>query len=143
MHYIVLLMEYCALLFTILGTIFISEMAVDFCYRFLYQDNVGHAHTSIFIINNWQGPAVESMELYSRLYRGLDGSVVWGEWIHVYLWLIPFILQLKLSQHCLLIEYTPIKSRKFKIYIYMNEQKKKDYASLVKLSELLSIFFLE
>ena len=89
-------MEYCALLFTILGTIFISEMAVDFCYRFLYQDYVGHAHTGIFITNNRQGPAVESMELYSRLCRGLDVRVFWGEWIHVYLWLIPFILQLKL-----------------------------------------------
>ena len=30
------------------------------------------------------------------------------EWIHVYVWLSPFVIHLKLSQHCLLINYTPI-----------------------------------
>ena len=29
-----------------------------------------------------------------------DGSGVWGEWIHVYVWLSPFAVHLKLSQHC-------------------------------------------
>ena len=29
------------------------------------------------------------------------------EWIHVYMWLSPFAFHLKLSQHCLLIGYTP------------------------------------
>ena len=28
-----------------------------------------------------------------------------GEWIHVYVWLSPFAVHLKLSQHCLLISY--------------------------------------
>ena len=36
-----------------------------------------------------------------------------GEWIHVYVWLRPFAVQLKLSQHCLLIGYTPIQNEKF------------------------------
>ena len=30
----------------------------------------------------------------------LDGRGVWGEWIHVYVWLIHFAVHLKLSQHC-------------------------------------------
>ena len=30
----------------------------------------------------------------------LDGRGVWGEWRHVYVWLIPFAVHLKLSQHC-------------------------------------------
>ena len=33
-------------------------------------------------------------------------------WIHVYVWLNPFTVHLKLSQHCLLIGYTPIQNRK-------------------------------
>jgi len=28
------------------------------------------------------------------------GGGVWGEWIHVYVWLSPFSVHLKLSQHC-------------------------------------------
>ena len=31
--------------------------------------------------------------------------------IHVYVWLSPFALHLKLSQHCLLIGYTPIQNK--------------------------------
>ena len=30
----------------------------------------------------------------------LDGRGVWGEWIHVYVWLSPFAVHLKPSQHC-------------------------------------------
>ena len=33
-------------------------------------------------------------------------------WIHVQVWLSPFIVHLKLSQDCL-ISYTPIQSKKF------------------------------
>ena len=33
------------------------------------------------------------------------------EWIHVYVWLSPFASHLKLSQHCLLIGYTPIENK--------------------------------
>ena len=28
------------------------------------------------------------------------GGELWGEWIHVYVWLSPFAVPLKLSQHC-------------------------------------------
>ena len=38
---------------------------------------------------------------------GWEGTL-WGEWIHVYVRLSPFFVHLKLSQHCLLIGYTPI-----------------------------------
>ena len=27
-------------------------------------------------------------------------GVFWGKWIHVYVWLSPFAVHLKLSQHC-------------------------------------------
>ena len=37
-----------------------------------------------------------------------------GEWIHVYVWLSPFFVHLKLSQHCLLISYIPVQNEKFK-----------------------------
>ena len=39
---------------------------------------------------------------------------VWGkcgeEWIHVDVWLSPFLVHLKLSQHCLFIGYSPIQN---------------------------------
>ena len=33
------------------------------------------------------------------LHGSLDGRGVGGEWIHVYVWLSPFTVRLKLSQH--------------------------------------------
>ena len=42
------------------------------------------------------------------------GEGVGGERIHVYVWPSPFAVPLKLSQHCLLIRYTPIQNKKFK-----------------------------
>ena len=36
------------------------------------------------------------------------GGEFGGEWIHVCVWLSPFAVHLKLSQHCLLIGYTSI-----------------------------------
>ena len=45
------------------------------------------------------------------------GGEFGGEWAHVYVWLDPFAVHLTLSQHCLLIGYTPqykIKSKKRK-----------------------------
>ena len=30
----------------------------------------------------------------------LMGGEFWGKWIHVYAWLNPFTVHLKLSQHC-------------------------------------------
>ena len=36
----------------------------------------------------------------SMLCGILDGRGVWVEWIRVYVWLSPFAVHLKLSQHC-------------------------------------------
>ena len=52
----------------------------------------------------------------------LGGTFGW-EWIHIDEWLSPFAIHLKLSQHCLLIGYTPIQNKKLKkinlgIYIF-------------------------
>ena len=58
---------------------------------------MSHVHTAVFETNNRQGPAVVYVEIYSVLWGGLDGRVVWGEWIHVYVWLIPFAIHPKLS----------------------------------------------
>ena len=30
----------------------------------------------------------------------LNGSLAGGEWIHVYVWVRPFIVHVKLPQHC-------------------------------------------
>ena len=51
-------------------------------------------------MNNQQGPTVEHMELYSMFCGNLDGRGFGGEWIHVYVWLSPFTVHLKPSQHC-------------------------------------------
>ena len=42
------------------------------------------------------------MEL-SKLCGRLDGKGLGGEWIYMCVWLSPFVVYLKLSQHCLLI----------------------------------------
>ena len=40
------------------------------------------------------------MELCGMLCGSLDGRGVWGRWIHVYVWLSPFTVRLKLTQRC-------------------------------------------
>ena len=42
------------------------------------------------------------------------GGEFGGERIHVYAWLNPFPVHLKLSQYCLFINYTSIQNKKFK-----------------------------
>ena len=42
------------------------------------------------------------------------GGGLGGEWIHVYVWPSPFAVHLKLSQHRLLIDYTPIQNKNLK-----------------------------
>ena len=39
------------------------------------------------------------MELCSMLYARLGGGELGGGWIHIYVWLSPFAVHLKL-QHC-------------------------------------------
>ena len=41
------------------------------------------------------------------------GGAFGRKWIHVYIWLSLFTVQLRLSHHCLLISYTLIQNKKF------------------------------
>ena len=41
------------------------------------------------------------------------GGKFGGEWIHVYVWLGPFTVHLKLLQHCLQMGYAPIQNKDF------------------------------
>ena len=50
-----------------------------------------------WITNNY---LLYSTQCYVAAWRGRGFG---GEWIHVYIWLSPFTVHLKLSQHCLLI----------------------------------------
>ena len=43
------------------------------------------------------------------------GGAFGREWIHAYVWLSPFPIHLKLSQHWSSAGYTPIQNKKFKI----------------------------
>ena len=58
-----------------------------------------------------KGAYGNSAQCYVSAWMG-EGSG--GEWIHVYVWLSPFTVRLKLSQHCLLIGYIPIQNKKLK-----------------------------
>ena len=44
---------------------------------------------------------------------GWEGKLL-GEWVLVYEWLSPFLVHLKLSQHCLLISYSSDKIKSLK-----------------------------
>ena len=48
-----------------------------------------------------------SSQHYAAVWMGGEFG---GEWMHVYVWLSPFAVHLKLSQHCSLISYTPIQN---------------------------------
>ena len=45
---------------------------------------------------------------------GWIGGEFGGEGMHAHVWLSLFTIHLKLSQHCLLIDYTPIQNKNFK-----------------------------
>ena len=65
-----------------------------------------HVHTAIFkmdlLYSTWN-----SVQCYVATWMGGEFG---GEWLHVYIWLSPFIVHLKLSHHCSLIGYTPIQN---------------------------------
>ena len=54
------------------------------------------------------------------------GGEFGGEWVPVYIWLGSFAVHLKLSQHCMLVGYTPVQNKELKkkewIYVYAGEQ---------------------
>ena len=49
-----------------------------------------------------------SAQWYMAVWMGGEFG---GEWIHAYVWLSPFAVHLKPSQHCSLINYTPIQNK--------------------------------
>ena len=61
------------------------------------------------------GSTGNSVQGYEAAWMGGEFG---EEWIHVYVWLRPFAVHLKLSQHCLLINYTPVQN-------FKEEKKKK------------------
>ena len=66
------------------------------------------------------------LKLLSLTEKGIFG----GEWIDIYVWLNPFTLHLKVSQHCLLTGYTPTQNKKLKI---KSKSKTKHYSRLYSL----------
>ena len=61
----------------------------------------GYVHTAIFKMDNQQGPTLWHTKLYSVLPVWIAREGGFGEeWIHVCVWLSPFAVHLKLSQHC-------------------------------------------
>ena len=75
----------------------------------------GHVHTATFKMDNQQGPTVQHIELCSvnvtwqpgreGVWRRMNACVCMGECLRCHL---------KLSQHCLLIGYTPLQNKQFK-----------------------------
>ena len=56
---------------------------------------------------------MQCVELGSMLCGSLDGKGVWGRMdTRIYIWLSPFAVYVKLSQHCLLIGYAPVQNKK-------------------------------
>ena len=59
----------------------------------------GHVLTATFKMENQQGPTIQHMERCSVLRGNWKGGELGEEWIHVYVWLSPRAVHLKLSQH--------------------------------------------
>ena len=74
----------------------------------------GQVPIAIVKMDNQPGHTVEFSELCSTLPGSLDRKGIWEEWIHVYVWLRPFAIHPKLSQHGLLISYTSTQNKKVK-----------------------------
>ena len=59
-------------------------------------------HTTVYRMDNQQGPTVEHREVYSILCNDLHGKRILKKKkrIHIYVELIHFAVHLKLTQHC-------------------------------------------
>ena len=90
--------------------------------------------------HNRQGPPVQHMQLCSMLRSSPNGRGFGGGWIHGYLWLSPFAVHPKLSQHCLSIRYTPMQNKKLKKINYAKERKKENN-SVLHVKQLSSALF--
>ena len=57
-------------------------------------------HTAIFKMDNQQDLLYSTNNSVQCYVAAWIGGEFEGEWIHVYVWVSPFVLHLKLSQHC-------------------------------------------
>ena len=80
----------------------------------------GYVYSAIFKMDNQQGPTVYSAWNSVQCYVAAGMGGEFGEkWIHIYVWLNPFIGHLKLSQHCQS-AITPLPNKKAKqIFSFM------------------------
>ena len=60
----------------------------------------GQVHTATFKMDHHQGPTCTTGNSAQCSGPAWMGGESGGEWIHVYVWLSPFSVHLKLSQHC-------------------------------------------
>ena len=74
----------------------------------------GHIRAAIFKMNSQQGPMYSTGNSSQCYVASCMGRELGGEGIHVYVWLSPFPVHLKLWQHCLLHDYTPISNKTLK-----------------------------
>ena len=58
------------------------------------------------------------------------GGEFGGEWMHVCVWLSPFTVHLKLSQHYLLTAYTPMQNKKLKDVLDLVRMSCKDWSNI-------------
>ena len=61
---------------------------------------MGHVPTAVFKMDNQPGPSIEQGNSAQCDVAAWKGGEFGGEWIHVYVWLSPFAVHLKRSQHC-------------------------------------------
>ena len=68
-------------------------------FRFIFKicKKRGHVHTALFKMDNQRGLTVKHRELCSMYVAAWITGEFGGEWIHVYAWLSPFGVHLKLS----------------------------------------------
>ena len=60
-----------------------------------------YVYPAIFKMGNQQGPAVYSTWNSAQYYVAARMGGEFGrEWKHIYVWLSPFAIHLKISQHC-------------------------------------------
>lgn len=76
-------------------------------------------------MDNQQEPTVRHREACSLLCGSLDGGSLGEQRIHLYIWLSPFAVHLKVSEHWWLIGYAPIQNLKL-FFKKKNKAEKED-----------------
>ena len=87
-----------------------------------------HGHTAVFKTDNHQGPIVQHMKLYSTLCASLDGREIW-ERMDRCICMAETLCCLSETTITLLIGYTPMQNKKFKVW------KKKRFNQKIQVSK--------